>query len=171
MPLRACFGEVEGSACLGFVVVVVAAEETGCRGRELRRGGEVLGRGADMYALRLALVLIFPGLVDLPRSPRPVGVFSRFVGVTARPAGLQGLLSGFGGFPFASFLDENGEFARVEGKLEESDEPPLRRFVALGRRDAEGRSDGLRVCDFWNDGLTPFMVFTFVSAKSLWLRL
>jgi hypothetical protein len=148
MPLRACFGELEGSAGLGFEAAVVAAEDTGCRGRELRRGGEVLGSGADMYALRLALVLIFPGLVDLPRSPRPVGVFSRFVGVTARPAGLQGLWSGFGGFPFVSFLVENGEFARVEGKLEESDEPPLRRFVARGRRDAEGRCDGLRDCDF-----------------------
>jgi hypothetical protein len=81
---------------------------------------------------------MFPGLFDLPRCPRPVGVFSRFVGVMARPAGLQGLWPGFGGFPFASFLVEKGEFARVEGRLEESDEPPLSRFVALGRRDAEG---------------------------------
>jgi hypothetical protein len=83
---------------------------------------------------------MFPGLCDLPRCPRPVGVFSRFVGVMARPrpAGLQGLWPGFEGFPFASFLVEKGEFARVEGRLEESDEPPLSRCVALGRRDAEG---------------------------------
>jgi hypothetical protein len=146
MPLRACFGELEGSAGLGFAAAAAAAEETGCRGRELRRGGDVFGRGADMYALRLAFVLIFAGL--LPRWPRPTGVFSRFVGVTARPAGLHGLWSGFGGFPFASFLVENGEFARVEGKLEESDDPPLRRCVALGNRDAEGRSEGLRECEF-----------------------
>jgi hypothetical protein len=136
MPLRVCFGDPEGSAGFGFE----AAEETGARGRELRSGGEVFGGGAEMYALRLELVLIFGGLLGLPRWPwpRPVGVFSRFVGVTARPAGLQGLWSGLDGFPFASFLFENGEFARVEGKLEESDEPPLCRFVALGRRDAEG---------------------------------
>jgi hypothetical protein len=136
MPLRACFGEVVGSAGLGFEAAAAAAEEMGCRGRELRRGGEVLGRGAEMYALRLALVLIFAG--DLPRCPRPTGGFSRFVGVTARPAGLQGLWSGFGGFPFASFLVEKGEFARVDGILEESDDPPLSRCVALGRRDAAG---------------------------------
>jgi hypothetical protein len=81
---------------------------------------------------------MFAGLFALPRCPRPVGVFSRFVGVMARPAGLQGLWPAFGGFPFASFLVEKGEFARVEGRFEESDEPPLSRFVALGRRDAEG---------------------------------
>ena len=55
----------------------------------------------------------------------------------ARPAGLQGLWSGFVGFPFAIFFVEKGEFARVEGKLEESDDP-LSRFAALGNRDAEG---------------------------------
>jgi hypothetical protein len=138
MPLRACFGDLDGSAGLGFEATAAAAEETGCRGRELRRGGDVFGRGAEMYALRLAFVLIFPGLCDLPRCPRPTGVFSRFVGVMARPAGLQGLWSGFAGFPFASFLVENGEFARVEGRLEESDDPPLSRCVALGNRDADG---------------------------------
>ena len=67
MPLRACFGDVEGSAGLGFEAAVAAAEEMGCRGRELRRGGDVFGGGAEMYALRLALVLILPGLFDLPR--------------------------------------------------------------------------------------------------------
>jgi hypothetical protein len=47
MPLRTCFGEPDGSA--GFCrELAAAAEETGCLGRELRRGGEVFGRGAEM---------------------------------------------------------------------------------------------------------------------------
>jgi hypothetical protein len=48
MPLRVCFGEVEGSGSLGFAAAAAAAEETGCRGRELRRGGDVFGGGAEM---------------------------------------------------------------------------------------------------------------------------
>lgn len=87
--------------------------------------------------MRLEFVLIFSGLLALPRGDRPVGVFERFVGVMARPAGLQGLWSGFGSFPFESFFVANGELARVEGKLEESDEP-LSRCVALGSRDDDG---------------------------------
>lgn len=141
MPLLTCFGEPEVSEGFGFEGVAVA-EETGCRGRELRRGGEVFGRGAEMYAFRLEFIVIFSGVLPLPRGDRPVGVLDRFVGVIARPAGLQGLWSGFGAFPFDSFLDEKGEFARVEGRLDESEEP-LKRFVALGMRDDEGRSEGL----------------------------
>jgi hypothetical protein len=80
--------------------------------------------------------MILSGLFALPRGDRPVGVFEWFVGVMARPAGLQGLWSGFGSFPFESFFAAKGELARVEAK-EESEEP-LNRFVALGSRDDEG---------------------------------
>jgi hypothetical protein len=81
--------------------------------------------------------LILSGLFALPRGDRAVGVFDRFVGVMARPAGLQGLWSGFGSFPFESFFAAYGELARVEARLEESEEP-LNRFVALGSRDEDG---------------------------------
>jgi hypothetical protein len=47
MPLRTCFGESEGSAAFCLEIAAVA-EETGCRGRELRRGGESFGGGADI---------------------------------------------------------------------------------------------------------------------------
>ena len=82
-------------------------------------------------------MLILSGLFALPRADRPVGVFERLVGVMARPAGLQGLWSGLASFPFETFFAVNGELARVEAKLEESDEP-LNRFVALGSRDEDG---------------------------------
>ncbi len=82
-------------------------------------------------------MLILSGLLALPRVDRPGGVFERFVGVMARPAGLQGLWSCFDSFPFESFFAANGELARVEAKLDESEEP-LNRFVALGSRDDDG---------------------------------
>jgi hypothetical protein len=64
MPVRTCCGELDRSAVFCLELAVVAAE-TGCRGRELRRGGEVFGRGADMYAFKLALFVdIFSGLFD-----------------------------------------------------------------------------------------------------------
>jgi hypothetical protein len=88
-------------------------------------------------------VLILSGLFPLPRGDRPVGVFARFVGVLARPEGLRGLWTGFDSFPFVSFFPANGELARVEAMLEESEEP-LNRFVALGSRDDDGWSEGLR---------------------------
>ncbi len=47
MPLRALFGEPEGSAAFCLELAAMA-EDTGCRGRELRRGGDSFGGGADM---------------------------------------------------------------------------------------------------------------------------
>jgi hypothetical protein len=77
---------------------VVAADETGSRGRELRRGGDSFGGGEEIYALRLeALVLSLSG--TLPRRGdwwegwrgggvvALLGVVVWLVGVTARPVG------------------------------------------------------------------------------------
>ena len=68
MPVLTCCGDPDRSAafCLEFAV---DAEETGCRGLELRRGGDVFGGGAEMYAFRLELFMLsFSGLFALPRG-------------------------------------------------------------------------------------------------------
>jgi hypothetical protein len=135
MPVLTCCGDADRSAvfCLELAVV---AEETGCRDREPRRGGEVFGRGAITCALRLAVfVFILSGVLALLRGEVLVGVLARFVGVIERPAGLKGLCSGFRSFPFESVFCANGEFARVEAILEELEEI-LDLFDAVGIRDA-----------------------------------
>ncbi len=87
--------------------------------------------------MRLALFDVdFSAFLTLPRGDER-GVLSLFVGVMERPAGLQGLCSGFRSFPLDRFFVANGEFARVEGKLDESDEL-LSRFDGIGRRDGGG---------------------------------
>lgn len=89
--------------------LAVVAVDTGCLGRELRRGGEVFGGGADMYALRLE-VLIFPG-AGRPGDLLCEGGVGRCgdllcEGGVALPAGLQGLGSGFRILePFGGVLD------------------------------------------------------------------
>lgn len=91
MPVRTCCGEPDRSAtrCLELAV---DAEETGCRKCELRKGGDSFGRGADMYAFRLAL--LFDDMSVFLALPRErVGVLDRLVGVVERAAGLHGLLS------------------------------------------------------------------------------
>jgi hypothetical protein len=57
-----------------------------------------------------------------------------FIGVTARPAGLQGLCSGLRSLPLESGLPVKGEFAREDGGLDESD-GLLSLFAANGNRD------------------------------------
>ncbi len=93
------------------------------------------------------------------------------VGVFARPAGLHGLWSGFRSLPFDRVLLVKGEFARVDDGLDESD-GLLRLFDARGNRDEDFASSGglgaLDVGEGWNpEVLTPFMVLTLLSAKSL----
>lgn len=68
------------------------AEETGCRGRELRRGGDCFGGAAEMYAFKLdGFVFSFSGTLDL-RAPWRGGVAAvlllaavRVLGVVERP--------------------------------------------------------------------------------------
>jgi len=139
IPVLTCCGDPDRSPdrsaafCLELAVV---AEETGCRDREPRRGGEVFGRGAMTCALRLAVfVFILSGVLALLRGGEVlVGVLARFVGVIERPAGLKGFCSAFRSFPLESDFCAKGEFARVEGILEES-EDVLPLFDAVGSRD------------------------------------
>jgi len=80
--------------------LAVLAAETGCRGRELRKGGDSFGGGAVIYALRRALfgVVIWlggcfreedeeDGVAWVGVFAREVGVVERFVGVLARVVG------------------------------------------------------------------------------------
>jgi len=83
--------------------------------------------------LRLALFDVDFSAFLLPRGDER-GVLSLFVGVIERPAGLHGLCSGFRSFPFESVFVAKGEFARVEGKLDESDEL-LSLWDGLGKRE------------------------------------
>jgi hypothetical protein len=86
--------------------------------------------------LRLAVfVFILSGVLALLRGGEVlVGVLARFVGVIERPAGLKGLCSAFRSFPFERDFCAKGEFARVEGILEESEDEFLL-FDAVGSRD------------------------------------
>jgi hypothetical protein len=128
-----------------------------------------------MLALRLELVvIIFSGLLALPRGEWLVGAGVRLVGVVDRPAGLHGLCAAFRNFPFERAFVANGEFDRVEVRLDESD--ALLGFLPAdgGKRveDCDGSGlDVVRASGDVNEGLTPFIVLTLVSAKSLWLRL
>jgi hypothetical protein len=68
MPVLTCCGDPDRSAAF-CLELAVDAEETGCRGLELRRGGDVFGGGAEMYAFRLELFMLsFSGLFALPRG-------------------------------------------------------------------------------------------------------
>lgn len=79
--------------------LAVEADETGCRGRELLSGGDVLGGGEDMIAVRLELFLgLSDSLVVFPLGDWCVGVRDPEVlvwlaGGVERPAGLHGLSS------------------------------------------------------------------------------
>ncbi len=67
------------SRSLTFILeLVVVAEETGWRGRELRSGGESLGGGVEIYALSLALPLgvMVPGRFPRLEAGMFVGVFA-----------------------------------------------------------------------------------------------
>lgn len=55
IPVRTVCGEPDLSDAFCLVLAVVA-EETGCRGRELRSGGDDLGGDDDIYAFRLDLL-------------------------------------------------------------------------------------------------------------------
>jgi hypothetical protein len=120
-----------------------------------------------MYALRLALLdANFSGLFALPRGELRVGVRTRDVGVVARPAGLHGRCSGLRFLPFETDFVLNGEFARLDGILEESEEL-LSLFDDTGNRDECCTAGALGGIKAWKKGWTPFIVFTLVSAKSL----
>ena len=77
----------------------------------------------------------------LPRGDER-GVFSLVVGVMERPPGLHGLWSGFRSLPFESVFVAKGEFARVEGKLDESDEL-LSLLEGMGKREGACTADGM----------------------------
>lgn len=114
-------------------------------------------------------MLIFSGVLALPRGDCRVGVFAGLDGVIERPAGLHGRWSGFRSFPFESVfvVVVNGEFARVDRRLDESDEL-LSLLVGTGIRvDGGTTADAFGEFIFRNDGLTPFMVLTVEYAKSL----
>lgn len=63
--------------------LAVVASDTGCRGRELRRGGESLGGGDITVASREPLEF-WTGVLRL--AEELVGVFDRLTGVFARTA-------------------------------------------------------------------------------------
>lgn len=93
------------------------------------------------------------------------------VGVVARPAGLQGLCSALRSLPLERSLLLKGEFARLDGGLDESDRL-LRLFDATGIRDEDvetsGRSGVLNAGEGWKaEESTPVIVLTLLSAKSL----
>jgi hypothetical protein len=69
----------------------VDADDTGCRGRELRKGGDAFDGAAEMYAFKLLLVAC-SGFLDLPpaRGVLWVGVMVRLPGGVTRVAGLHG---------------------------------------------------------------------------------
>ena len=136
--------------------LAVVADDTGCRGRELLRGGDSLGGGAVMYAWRRVLLFgvrrpggagFRPELDWVGVLAREMPVFGCFVGVVALELlplvwGLfvvdgelervdEALEDSFG---LLSFLTDNGSFEAVGGTFCE---------------EAEFREIGLRLirCD------------------------
>jgi len=174
MPVRLFCGDPDLSV-IRCRELAVDADDTGSRGRELRSGGDALG-GDDMTAVMLELFLGRSVSLPFPLEwvgvvVRDPGVWTWFVGGVERPAGLHGLSSARWKFRLVVVLVVNGEFERLdEVGLDESQEG----FLITGSR--LGGFVALDVCEVeetggWNDELTPFMVFTLLSTKSLWLRL
>lgn len=165
IPVRTCCGEPDRSATF-CLELAVEAEETGCRGRELRRGGDNFGRGAEIYAFKLALLFKDISVLLLPRER--VGVLDRLVGVVERPAGLQGLFSWL--LTLKPERRPEGEvareFTRVDAALEDS-EDPLKRFDLIGIREVVSCGEIGVATVVLNVGFTPFMVLTLVSGISL----
>jgi len=148
IPLRACFGEPDESIAF-CLELAVDAEETGSRGRELRKGGDVFSGGAEINAFRLGFFAGFSEPIALPLGDWCVGVAVWLVGVVERPAGLHGLCSPLRGLPFERDLVVYGELERVDVGLDVS-EGMLDFLEAKGNRD-EGfvLSGWEEVGDFW----------------------
>lgn len=129
----------------------MVASETGCRGRELRRGGDSFG-GGDITVARRELLALEPGILW---ADEPLGVFARETGVFARIVGvlccLRDLsLGGIRRFPA-------GELDRVDAGLAGFEAvPPF--LVKIGNlEDAEACGEGdcsvrRRCCELASNG-------------------
>lgn len=124
--------------CLELAVV---AWDTGCRGRELRSGGESFG-GGEITAARREPLEFCTGVLRTAAA-EPVGVFDRVTGVLARVVGLLCCLDDLP--PGGSRLAPAGELDRVDAGLAVSDGVP-NFLVMTGSRDEVdgGEGDGSR---------------------------
>lgn len=124
-------GDLDWSTAFSREAAVVASE-TGCRGLELRRGGEFFGAGDRLAASR---ALFEPGVgvaVFRAEGVLAVGVFDRVTGVLARDVGVpccRDVLP-----PGASRFEPAGELDRVEAGLAEF-EFEFSFLTETGRRD------------------------------------
>lgn len=123
--------------CLELAVV---ASDTGCRGRELRSGGESFG-GGDMTAARREPLEFCTGVLRAAAA-EPVGVFDRVTGVLAR---VVGLLCCLDDLPLGGTrLVPAGELDRVDAGLAVSDGVPNFFVMTGSREDVWGEGDGSR---------------------------
>lgn len=126
-------GDLDWSTAFNLEAAVVASE-TGCRGLELRSGGEFFGAGDRVAASR---ALFEPGVgVAVLRADGvlAVGVFDRVTGVLAREVGVPCCRDVL---PLAATrLDPAGELDRVEAGLAES-EVEFSFLTEMGNRDED----------------------------------
>lgn len=114
------------------------ASDTGCRGRELRRGGDCLGGGETTFARRDPLAF---GTGVLRAVDGPLGILSRETGVFARIVGVLCCcleLLPLGG----SRRNPAGELDRVDVGLAEFEAGPIFLAITGNREDTEECGDG-----------------------------